>query len=179
MSDTTAAPTGSNALEAAAAALAGKPTDPEASSKQGEPAEDDLGDAGKSALKAEREARKTAERQAAEFRAELDKIKAANMSELERAQKAAQDAQEVASKATLDALRYRIAAESGITENTDLILTAPDEETMRKQAALWSQQRATTQTSTAPRADLTQGSQAPPALNSDALTEALARAVGR
>ena len=77
--------------------------------KQGEPAKDDepLGEGGKKALSAEREARTVAERRAAELQAKIDKIEAANMSDLERAQKAAQDAQETAAKATLEAMRYR------------------------------------------------------------------------
>lgn len=176
MSDTT---TGTEAIERAASALA--TPDAETTTPLAEVDETDanLGDAGKQALDRMKAERNEAKRQSAELKAQLDKLEAANMSELERAQKEAKDAQEIAAKATRDALRYRIAAESGITENTDLILTASDEETMRKQAALWSQQKPVEQPRTAPRADLTQGSQAPPALNSDALTEALARAVGK
>lgn len=150
----------------------------EANVKQGEPAADDepLGEPGKKALTAEREARSLAERRAAELQAKLDKVETANMTELERAQKAASEAQEAAAKANLEALRYRIAAQHGITDNADLILTAPDEATMRQQAALWSERAP--QSSTAPKPDLTQGAQTAPALNSDALTQALARAVG-
>lgn len=146
--------------------------------QQGEPAAEDesLGEGGKKALKAEREARTAAERQAAELKAKLDRIEAANLTDLEKAQKAAQEAQESAAKANLEAMRYRIAAQHGITDNADLILTAPDEATMRQQATLWSERAAAT--STAPKPDLTQGAQTAPALNSDELTDALARAVG-
>jgi hypothetical protein len=172
MSETETTPTGTNALEAAVNALTGNA--PEAT--QGEPAETDeaLGEGGKKALKAEREARTAAERQAAELKARLDKIEAANMSDLERAQKEATEAKEAAAKATQDALRYRIAAESGITANAELILTASDEETMRKQAALWAERP----TTTTPKPDPSQGAQHALALNSDGLTEALSRAVG-
>lgn len=171
------AQTGTAAIEAAANALTTASTDPEQTNAQGDPAEDEsLGEGGKKALKAEREARTAAEKQAAELKAKLDKIEAANMSELERAQKAAQDAQEIAAKATLEAMRFRIAAEHGITANAELILTAPDEATMRQQAALWTQREAAAPT--APKPDLTQGAQHPVALNGDELTQALARAVG-
>jgi hypothetical protein len=180
MSESKNAPTG-DPIEAAAQMLkdADKPIEATAVEvKQGEPAADDesLGEGGKKALKAEREARTNAERQAAELKAKLDKLEAANLSDLEKAQKVAQEAQEAAAKAGLEAMRYRIAAEHGITENAELILTAPDEATMRQQATLWSERAAAT--STAPKPDLTQAAQSAPALNSDALTDALARAVG-
>lgn len=167
-----------NALEAAAAASTGKgPIEKAETSQQGNPAEDEtnLGDAGKKALDLMKAERNEAKRQAAELKAQLDKIEAANLSDLERAQRAATEAQETAAKATLEAMRYRIAAEHGITTDAELILTAPDEATMRRQAGLWSER---TTTATSPKPDLTQGAQSAPALNSDELTHALARAVG-
>lgn len=131
---------------------------------QGDPAtaaDAPLGEGGEKALKAEREARKAAETSAAALQKQLDDINAANLSDLEKAQKAATEAQESAAKATTEALRYRIAAETGITENVDLILTAPDEQTMRAQAALWGQR-----TSTGPKPDLSQGPKGTPASGS-------------
>jgi len=119
---------------------------------QGDPAETPLGENGVKALQAEREARKAAETAASALQKQLDEINAANLSDLERAQKAAKEAQEVATKASVEALRYRIAAESGIKEHADLILTASDEETMRKQAALWNER-----TPTGPKPDPSQG----------------------
>ncbi|MCD4535649.1 hypothetical protein LRP67_16270 [Nocardioides sp. cx-169] len=104
---------------------------------QGDPADSPLGEGGAKALVAEREARKAAEKAAAALQKQLDDINAANLSDLEKAQNAAKAAEEAATKASTEALRYRIAAESGIKEHADLILTASDEETMRKQAALW------------------------------------------
>lgn len=124
---------------------------------QGDPADKPLGENGEKALKAEREARAKAERQAAEFKAQIDAINQANLSDLEKAQQAAKEAQEQAQRAGTDALRYRIAAETGITENVDLILTAPDEETMRKQADLWGSRTSGTTIQAGPRADLSQG----------------------
>lgn len=172
------APTGTNAIEAAAAALkaAEQSTADTTTATQGDPAAADeaLGEAGKRALKAERERATTAERQAAEFKAKLDQIEAANLSDLERAQKAAADAQEAAAKATTDALRFRVAAQHGISEeDAELFLTGADLDTLTRQAT-----RLKDRTPTAPQPDLSQSAAAPLALNSDGLTEALSRAVG-
>lgn len=112
-----------------------------------------LGENGEKALKAERDARKAAETSMAALQRQLDDLNAANLSDLERAQKAAADAQTVAATATAEAMRYRIAAETGINgTEADLILTATDEQTMRAQAALWN-----SRTSTTPKPDLSQG----------------------
>lgn len=118
---------------------------------QGEP-DEQLGEGGKKALTAEREARRTAEQTAAALQKQLDDINAANLSDLERAQQAAATAQAEADAARAEALRYRIASEYGITENADLILTGADEETMLKQAALWRDR-----TPTSPKPDRSQG----------------------
>ena len=142
--------------------------------KQGEPADDELGEGGKKALRAERERATAAERRAAELKAKHDEIEAAQLSDLERAQKAAQDAQEDAAKARVDALRFRVAAQYGIAEeDAELFLTGSDAETLTRQAT-----RLKDRTPTTPRPDPTQGAQQAPALNSDGLTQALARAVG-
>ena len=185
MSEPTPAPV-ANPIEAAAQMLkdADKPIEATAVEvKQGEPAADDatLGEGGKKALKAEREARTAAERQAAELRAKLDAIESANMTELERAQKAAADAKaelERVPQMVADQLRGYLQGIHGISdEDAELYLTSSDPATLLKQAAGIAA-RAETQAATAPKPDLTQGAQSAPALNSDALTEALARAVG-
>jgi colicin import membrane protein len=171
MSETEATP---NPIEAAAGLLKGD--QPAENAAQGDPAETDeaLGEGGKKALKAEREARTAAERQAADLKAKLDKIEAANMSDLERAQKEAADAKEIAAKATADALRFRVAAQYGITEeDAELFLTGTDAETLTKQAT-----RLKDRTPTTPKPDPSQGAQNEHALNGDGLTEALSRAVG-
>lgn len=142
---------------------------------QGDPAE--LGEGGKKALDAERAARKTAEKAAADLQAKLDEIGRANESALEKAQREAQEAREAAQAAATDAIRFRIAAEKGITDNVDLILTAGDEETMRRQADLWASR--TPDTTAGPRPDLTQGGSGQPlALNSDGLEDALRSKLG-
>lgn len=174
MSETPTA-TGTEAIEAAANALKAGEKPEEAT--QGDPAAADdanLGDAGKRALKAERDARTAAEKALAEAKAKLDQIEAANMSDLERAQKEAADAKEAAAKATAEALRFRVAAQHGISdEDADLFLTGTDLDTLTRQAT-----RLKERAPAGPQPDLSQGAGGVPALNSDGLTEALARAVG-
>lgn len=153
------------------------PTEPEKPQEQGEPAAAELGEGGKKALDAERTARKAAEKAAADLQAKLNEINQANETALEKAQREATEAREAANQATVDALRFRIAAETGITDNVDLILTAADEETMRRQATLWGSRQS--DTPAGPRPDLTQGgSGTPPALNSDGLEDALRSKLG-
>lgn len=144
------------------------PTPDPAANPQGDPApaataptgDKPLGENGEKALKAERDARSAAEKQAAALQKQLDDIAAANLSDLEKAQKAAADAQALADRATSEALRYRIAAEKGITDNVDLILTGSDEDTMRKQADLWATR--STEQPPGPRPDLSQGPKGTP-----------------
>lgn len=121
---------------------------------QGDPA--DLGDAGKKALKAERDRATKAERTATDLRKQLDAINQANESAVEKAQREANEAKEAATKATADALRFRIAAKHGIAEDdADLFLTGTDAETLERQAARLVERTPTT--AGAPRPDLTQG----------------------
>jgi hypothetical protein len=118
-----------------------------------------LGENGEKALKAERDARKAAETSMAALQKQLDDINAANLSDLERAQKAAQDAQATADAATKEALRLRVAAKHGISdEDADLFLTGSDLETVEKQATAL-----VARTSTGPKPDLSQGAKGEPA----------------
>jgi hypothetical protein len=176
MSDPTpTAPSGTAAIEAAAAALkdGDKPTTDEATT-QGDPAEAELGEGGKKALKAERDARAAAEKALAEARAKLDQIEAANMSDLERAQKEAADAKDAAAKATAEANRLRLATRYKLTEDEAADLPDDPEKAERLAARLGERKPEVT----TPQPDLTQSAHTVPALNSDGLTEALARAVG-
>lgn len=127
-----------------------EPTEPQT---QGDPDDAPLGEAGKKALQAERERAKAAEQSAAALQKQLDEINAANMSDLERAQKAAADAQTEAEKARAEALRFRVAAKHGITdEDADLFLTGTDAETLERQA-----ERLVARTPTSPKPDHSQG----------------------
>lgn len=152
-------------------------TNPASTEPQGDPAPADkpLGENGEKALKAEREARAAAEKSAAALQKQLDEINAANLSDLERAQKAAKDAQDAAAKATAEALRFRVAAKHGISdEDADLFLTGSDTATLERQAA-----RLVERTPITPRPDPSQGGNGtPPALNSNALEQALKSKLG-
>lgn len=138
-----------------------------------------LGDPGKKAIAAEREARKAAEDAARSLQAQLDEIKKSQMSDLEKAQAQAQEFQKAAETAAAEALRWRIAAKHGISdEDADTFLTGTDEATLTRQAERLSALNSTASSAT-PRPDRTQGgSGQPPALNSDGLEQALRDKLG-
>lgn len=137
-----------------------------------------LGEGGQKALKAERDARKAAERAAADLQSQLEQIQQAQMSDLERAQAHARSYEEAATKAQAEALRWRIAAKHGISdEDAETFLTGADEASLTRQAERLASLATTAPTT--PKPDRTQGgSGEPPALNSDALEDALRNAVG-
>ena len=154
-----------------------KPAEPTTEKTQGEPADKPLGENGEKALKAERDRAKELERQLNAVTGRLTEIERANESALDKAQREAQEAKEAAQAATVEALRFRIAAETGIADNVDLILTASDEDTMRRQATLWGTR--TSDAPAGPRPDLTQGgSGTAVALNGDGLEQALKDKLG-
>lgn len=65
----------------------------------------------------------------------LDEIEAANKSEIEKAAEARTAAEQRAAKAEADALRWKVAASHGISdEDAELFLTGTDEETLTRQA---------------------------------------------
>lgn len=96
--------------------------------------DDTLGDAGKRALQAERDARKTAEKAAAELAAKLKEIEDRDLSEKDRLAKALQEAQETAAKASAEALRLRIAAELNVPADLHEFLVGDSEEELRAKA---------------------------------------------
>lgn len=131
-----------------------QPTADPAENTQGDPA--DLGDAGKKALAAERDARKAAEKSAAEYAAKVKAFEDAQKSDAEKAAEALATAQKDAESARTEALRWRVAAKHGISdEDAETFLTGTDEDTITRQAerlaAIGSAAPA------GPRADLTQG----------------------
>ena len=68
-------------------------------------------------------------------KAELDKLKAANLSAEEKIAKEAAEAKAEAAQAKAEAMRWRIAARFGMSdEDAELFLTATDEETLIRQA---------------------------------------------
>lgn len=99
---------------------------------QGEPA---LEDAGKKALTAERRARAAAEKEAKALKARIEEFEAEKLSKEEKSAKEAADARSEAEQARAEALRWRIAARHGISdEDAELFLTGSDEETLTRQA---------------------------------------------
>lgn len=145
--------------------------------QQGDPADGDkpLGPNGEKALEAERAARKAAEKAAADVQAKLDQISRANETELQRVQREAKEALDLANKATTEALRLRIAAKHGITdEDADLFLTGSDRDQLEAQA-----KRLAERTSNAPKPDRSQGgSNGDLPLNSDPLLADLKAKLG-
>jgi hypothetical protein len=117
----------------------------------------DLGDAGKRALDAERAARKAAEKSAAEYAARVKAFEDAQKTDAEKAAEALATAQKDAETARTEALRWRVAAKHGISdEDAETFLTGTDEDTITRQAERLA---AIGKTAPAgPRADLTQGS---------------------
>ena len=113
-----------------------EPTEP---SVEGEPAPESdspvLADPGKKALAEERRRAASAEKTAKALQAKLDALEAEKLSREEKAVKEAQDAAERAARAESEAMRWRIAAKHGISdEDAELFLTAADEETLSRQA---------------------------------------------
>lgn len=80
--------------------------------EQGDP--DALGDPGKRALAAEREARRAAERERDQFRADAEKYRQANETEQQRLQRERDEATSTAAQMAAENARYRAAAEAGL-----------------------------------------------------------------
>ena len=118
-----------------------------------------LGEGGQKALKAERDARKAAEKAAADLNAQIQQIQQAQMSDLERAQAQAREFEESATKAQAEALRWRIAAKHGISDDdAETFLTGSDEAALTRQAERLAS--LATSAPTTPKPDLSQGGSA-------------------
>ena len=137
-----------------------------------------LGEGGEKALKAERAARTAAEKREKSLQAQLDEIKRSQMSDLEKAQSLAQEQQAAADAARAEALRWRIAAKHGISdEDAETFLTGADEETLTRQAERLA--ALNTAAPAAPRPDRTQGGSGHTVpLNGDGLEQALKDKLG-
>lgn len=112
-------------------------TTPEPVESESQPESDSptLSDPGKKALAEERRRAAAAEKAAKALQARLDALEAEKLSKEEKAVKEAQDAAERAARAEAEALRWRIAAKHGISdEDAELFLTGVDEETLSRQA---------------------------------------------
>ena len=94
-----------------------------------------LDDPGKRALIEERARADKAEKAMKALKARLDAAEAEKLTKEEKALKDAAEAAERATRAEAEAMRWRIAARNGISdEDAELFLTGSDEETLSKQA---------------------------------------------
>lgn len=129
------------------------------------PGDEPLGDAGKKALEAERDARKAAEQSLTALRTEFDTFRTALTEAVgikpkkgEEGDALAQVQQQLASMQRENAV-FRLAAENGITDkdDIDLLRSATDEQAMTKLAGRLAAQNAATATPGVPKPDATQG----------------------
>lgn len=114
----------------------------------------DLGEAGQKAIKAERDARKAAERTAADLAAKLKSIEDANLSDLERAQSAAAEAAQELAALRIENVRTKVAIEKGIPADLIEFLSGSTEEEVAAKADILI---ARLNTSGTPKPDLSQG----------------------
>jgi hypothetical protein len=91
-----------------------------------------------------------------------------------------QDALEAADQARREALRFRVAASSGISdEDAEIFLTGPDEESIKRQAERLVSLRTAAAAPGTPRPDPSQGATATPLpLNGDPIEKALRQKLG-
>ena len=145
MSDTTTTDAAPEAPEAAAPV-----TEPPA------PA-DDLGEAGKKALAAERAAKRAAEKRAADLEAKVKEFEDASKSEAEKAAARAEAAEKALAEVTAKALRLEVAAEVGVPADLVEFLTGGDTESLRAQAEKLMAATAASKAPRAPQPDPSQG----------------------
>ena len=109
---------------------------------------------------------------------QLDEIKRSQMSELEQATAAAEENRRAAEQARAEALRWRVAAKHGISdEDADTFLTGTDEETLIRQAERLAS--LSSKSGNTPKPDRSQGgSGQAQALNGDGLEQALRSKLG-
>ena len=136
----------------------------------------ELGDGGKKALQAEREARKVAEKANAELAARLKEFEDSKLSELERAQKeAAENAAELARLRT-ENVRSKVAIDKGVPADLVEFLTGDTEGDIAAKADLL---LARLNTPGTPKPDPSQGAKGgATALNGDPLLDTLKNKLG-
>jgi hypothetical protein len=137
---------------------------------------DDLGDAGKKAIAAERAARKAAEKQAADLAAQVKAFEDASKSEAEKAAARAEAAEKALAEVTAKAARLQVAAEVGVPADLVEFLTGSDEESLRAQAEKLMAATAASKAPRAPQPDPSQG--AKPGATASQLTSADLKGMG-
>lgn len=101
-----------------------------------------LGEKGLAALQAERDARKQSDKALADALAKVKEFEDRDKSEAEKSAERLAAAEKVAVDATREALRYKIAAKHGISDDdAELFLTGNDEDTMQRQAARYAERK--------------------------------------
>lgn len=136
----------------------------------------ELGDGGKKALQAERDARKTAERTTAELSARLKQFEDANLSELERTKKAAEESAAELAKLRHENTRNKVAIDKGVPADLVEFLTGDTEGDIAAKADLL---LARLNTPGTPKPDPSQGAKGEAtALNGDPLLDTLKNKLG-
>ena len=136
----------------------------------------ELGDGGKKALQAEREARKTAERTAAEYAAKLKEIEDASLSELERTKKMAEESAAELARLRSENVRNKVAIDKGVPADLIEFLTGDTEGDIAAKADLL---MARLNAPGTPKPDPSQGAKGDgTALNGDPLLDTLKNKLG-
>lgn len=153
-----------------------QPTAPEA--KQGDPADQPLGEGGKKALEAERARASELDKALKAAQAKLDEIEKAKMSDLERAQAAAKEAADKLAALERTTMRQRVALTKGVPAKwVDRLKGDTEAELAADADAILADLRPD---ATTPKPDLSQGGSARDhmALNGDPLERSLRDALG-
>ena len=169
-----ATPTATTATEQPKPAAPTAPTSPNAGDQP-------LGDGGKKALEAEREARKSLEQQLAQMREGLASVFGVKPDGKATAEELVSTLSQQVESLQRSALVDRLARQNGITDDNDidLLRSAKDEDAMTRLATRLAAQAAADAAPGTPKPDLTQGGTgSSPALNSDGLEEALRAKLG-
>ena len=136
----------------------------------------ELGDGGKKALQAERDARKAAERSAAEYAAKLKEIEDANLSELERTKKLAEESAAELARLRSENVRNKVAIDKGVPADLIEFLTGDTEGDIAAKADLL---MARLNAPGTPKPDPSQGAKGDgTALNGDPLLDTLKNKLG-
>lgn len=136
----------------------------------------ELGDGGKKAIQAERDARKVAERTVADLAAKLKSFEDANLSELERTKKAAEESATELAALRTENVRNKVALDKGVPADLVEFLTGDTEGDIAAKADLL---LARLNTPGTPKPDPSQGAKGDAAaLNGDPLLNTIKNKLG-
>jgi hypothetical protein len=141
--------------------------------------ENDLGEAGKKALAAERAAKKAAEKQLSELQKRLQEFEDRDKTEAQKLAERAAAAEQERDALRLTAMRQRIALEKGLPPQLADRLKGSTEEEMSSDAdALLELVPVAGDATPGPRPDLSQGARSAMALNGDPLLQSVKNVLG-